>query len=150
MNRLTENYGKGAWGLKGVLWKDIFGGVITSSVRMELNIALFRLKEYEDTGLTPDQIREMDQLYREKCEELAALKKQNSWIPVEEKLPETDAYILLSFANCSDPLIGRYEVHEDGSGAFYLDDCDGVDTCAANDLFVDAWMPLPEADREET
>ena len=30
-----------------------------------------RLAAYEDTDLTPDQIRQMDQLYREKCEELA-------------------------------------------------------------------------------
>jgi len=30
-----------------------------------------RLKEYEDTGLTPGQIMEMDQLYAEKCQEVA-------------------------------------------------------------------------------
>ena len=29
------------------------------------------LAAYEDTDLTPDQIRQMDQLYREKCEALA-------------------------------------------------------------------------------
>ena len=32
------------------------------------------LAAYEDTCLTPDQIRQMDQLYREKCEELARYK----------------------------------------------------------------------------
>ena len=30
-----------------------------------------RLKQYEDTGLTPDQLYEMDRLYLEKCKELA-------------------------------------------------------------------------------
>lgn len=30
-----------------------------------------RLAEYERTGITPQQIVEMDKLYREKCEELA-------------------------------------------------------------------------------
>ncbi len=37
---------------------------------------LDRLGEYEDTGLTPEQIREMDKLYREKCEEVNELKKE--------------------------------------------------------------------------
>lgn len=35
-----------------------------------------RLKEYEDTGLSPGQIIEMDELYREKCQELAASKHE--------------------------------------------------------------------------
>ena len=38
--------------------------------------AIDRLAAYEDTGLTPDQIREIDELYTEKCEEVNQLKKQ--------------------------------------------------------------------------
>ncbi len=34
-----------------------------------------RLAEYEDTGLTPEQIREIDRLYAEKCKELAEINK---------------------------------------------------------------------------
>lgn len=34
-----------------------------------------RLAEYEDIGLLPEQIREVDRLYAEKCKELADLKK---------------------------------------------------------------------------
>lgn len=71
-------------------------------------------------------------------------KLDDGWIPVEERLPEDDNYILLSFANFSLPMIGRYEKDEEGSGAFYLGDCDEEDTCVANDLFVNAWQPLPE------
>lgn len=33
-----------------------------------------RLGEYEDTGLTPEQVREMDKLYKQKCRELAGYK----------------------------------------------------------------------------
>lgn len=33
------------------------------------------LAKYEDIGLTPEQIREVDKLYTEKCEELAKYKK---------------------------------------------------------------------------
>ena len=38
------------------------------------------------------------------------------WIPVEERLPEDDNYILLSFENFSLPLVGRYEADSDGGG----------------------------------
>ena len=68
---------------------------------------------------------------------------KDSWIPVEERLPEDDRCILLSFENFSLPLVGRYEENEKG-GAFYIGDCDEEDTCASNDLFVNAWQPLPE------
>lgn len=34
-----------------------------------------KLASYEDTGLTPDQIIQMDKLYQQKCEELARLKE---------------------------------------------------------------------------
>lgn len=67
----------------------------------------------------------------------------DGWIPVEERLPEDDRCILLSFENFSLPLVGRYEENEKG-GAFYIGDCDEEDTCASNDLFVNAWKPLPE------
>lgn len=34
-----------------------------------------RLKEYEDTGIMPEQIREIDRLYAEKCKELSEIQK---------------------------------------------------------------------------
>jgi hypothetical protein len=36
----------------------------------------WNLHEYEQTGVTPDQIRQIDTLYAEKCRELAEVKKQ--------------------------------------------------------------------------
>ena len=75
----------------------------------------------------------------------AHIKHMNDgWVPVEERLPEDDKYILLSFSNFSLPIVGRYERDEDGSGAFYLEYCDEQDTCIANDLYVNAWQPIPE------
>lgn len=65
----------------------------------------------------------------------------NGWIPVEEEPPETDKYILLSFSNFSIPCVGRYEEDENG-GAFYVGDDD--ETCVSQDLFVNAWMNLPD------
>lgn len=65
----------------------------------------------------------------------------NGWIPVEERLPDTNNYILLSFSNFTIPAVGRYEVEEDGSGAFYI--CDELETCVSQELFVNAWQQLP-------
>lgn len=64
----------------------------------------------------------------------------NGWIPVEEELPETDKYILLSFSNFSIPCVGRYEEDENG-GAFYVGGDDK--SCVSQDIFVNAWMNLP-------
>lgn len=71
----------------------------------------------------------------------------NGWISVSERFPETDDYILLSFSNFSLPMVGRYE-EDSGGGAFYLGDCDEEDTCISQDMFVNAWMPLPEPYQE--
>lgn len=61
--------------------------------------AIWRLREYEDTDLTPQQIKDMQFCLREKSRECAELRKRireleeggkdkDSWIPVEERLPE--------------------------------------------------------------
>ena len=76
-------------------------------------------------------------------QKLNAEEKRHSWIPVEERLPEEDEYVLMSFENLSLPIIGRYEKDNDGGGAWYAGD-DGCDTCSSQDLFVNAWMPLPK------
>lgn len=69
------------------------------------------------------------------------------WIPADEP-PKDDNYILLSFKNYSCPLVGRYEPDGEMGGAYYLGDCDGEDTCTANNLFINAWQPLPEPYRK--
>jgi len=71
--------------------------------------------------------------------------KAGEWIPCRENLPEDDRYILLSFENFTIPVVGRYETDDEG-GAFYAGD-DG-ETCTQHDLFVNAWMPLPEPYKE--
>lgn len=73
--------------------------------------------------------------------------KENGWIPVSERLPETDDYILLSFANYSIPIVGRCERDKDGNGIFYAGD--DLISCLGNDLYVNAWMELPERYRED-
>lgn len=69
--------------------------------------------------------------------------EDDGWILADQP-PKDNSYILLSFANFSLPMVGRYEENEHGDGAYYLGDCDGEDTCASQDLYVNAWQPLPE------
>ena len=66
--------------------------------------------------------------------------KKGGWIPASEA-PKTGEYILLSFENFSVPMVGRYEEDKNG-GAFYIGDED--EKCVEQDIFVNAWMPLPE------
>ena len=70
----------------------------------------------------------------------------NGWISIDERLPDTNDYILLSFSNFTNPLVGRYETDEDGSGAFYIGD--ELETCLSQNIFVNAWQPLPEPYKE--
>lgn len=68
------------------------------------------------------------------------------WIPIGEKLPDVDEYIIVSFENFTIPMIGRYTVDDDDSGTFRIGDED--ESFVENDLYVNAWMPLPKPYRE--
>lgn len=147
--RLTERNGTGTWQIKGVEWDSLkTGQIITKEIQEKLYGALCKLKDYEDTGLQPEDIERVNDF--EKSQAGILLKKLNEeqrkheWIPAEYKVPMGDSHVLLSFYNLTGVLIGRYEQHEDGSGNWYIGDCDEEDTCLANNLLVSAWMPLPD------
>ena len=132
--KLTEKKDNGHWSLKGVSWDDLKpGAVLTEKVWQKLYGALWKLKDYEDTGVDPDEIGNATQ-----C--------RAGWIPVTERLPEPETYILVSFDNVTSPDIATFRVDEDGSGAFYIGDEDH--TYLSLGLFVIAWMPLPEPFKE--
>ena len=42
-----------------------------------------RLGEYEDTGLTPEQLRQIDRLYTEKCRKVAELQQRDNPVKVK-------------------------------------------------------------------
>ena len=71
------------------------GEKITRIANSLLYGALYKLMRYEETGLSPDQIKEMDELYHEKCREVAELQKKHRWIPAEEQLPGLDEVVLV-------------------------------------------------------
>ena len=67
------------------------------------------------------------------------------WIPISERLPEEEEYILLSFANYTGLGVGRYE--KDGENDnFYPGDEE--EAYASYGLIVNAWMPLPKPYKE--
>ena len=121
MKRLTQ---KRVNGLKTGYW--------SASKKDEL---VARLAEYEDTGLEPEKVL---QLKKE------SLKHQ--WNFIEERLPEPEKLVLLSFDNSDVPMIGRYTEDEDGDGTFRIGDTD--ERFFDHGLQVNAWMPLPEPYRE--
>ncbi len=67
MNRITWNEPDGSWGIKGVKLETLPPKVYG---------ALYKLMNYEKTGLSPKQIEEMDLLYTEKCKEVTKIEKE--------------------------------------------------------------------------
>lgn len=150
--------------------------MITKKIWEKLYGALWKLKDYEDTGVSPDEIERMkteggkmlvmidengvadvyDDTYdivihceseEDQKDAKEALKEIRRWIPVTEKLPEPETYILVSFDNFTLPGIATYRVDDDGSGAFYPGDEDY--TYLSVGFYVNAWMPLPGVYRAE-
>lgn len=74
MNRITYDTPSGEWGINGINIKD---------VPKTLYGAMFKLHEYEKTGLDPDDIYQIDKLYREKCEQLNNMER--SYIVMAEQ-----------------------------------------------------------------
>ena len=144
--RLTKKKDNGHWILKDVSWDELKPGVVlTKEIWEKLYGALWKLKDYEDTGLMPNEVTALNVETQKDAEE--ALKEIRRWIPVTERLPEPETYVLVSFDNSTTPDIATYRVDDDGSGAFYPGDEDY--TYLSMKFFVNAWMPLPEPYRAE-
>lgn len=70
------------------------------------------------------------------------------WIPIDDhQRPKNGQYVLVSFANYPLPTIAEYRIDEDGG---YFCSAGGNDIKFLDvELFVNAWIPLPEPYREE-
>lgn len=59
--RLTEKEENGTWCLKSVPWQQLKPlAVITKDTWERLYGALWKLKDYEDTGLSPEEVVSLD------------------------------------------------------------------------------------------
>jgi len=57
--RLTQKDDQGNWCLRGLPWEQFHTGqIITREAQAKLYGTLWKLMEYEDTGLTPRQIED--------------------------------------------------------------------------------------------
>lgn len=126
MKRLTQKDEQGNWCIRGLPWKDIYlGAVITRNTYERIYGASWKLMEYEDTGLTPEQIN--------------ALRERginDGWIPADERLPEVGKYVLCT-NKYGEVLVYRYGWNGPHTRKMFFHLC-GV---AAN---ITAWRPLPE------
>ena len=151
MGKLTQRDDQGNWCLKGVKWEQLQAGhMITLDVAEKLYGALCKLRDYENTDLSPEEVERINDFSKSQAcllmEKLQKEREKHQWIPVTEQLPEPETYVLVSFSNFSLPIIGRYAENEEG-GAWFAGDED--EPLVSQDMFVNAWMPLPEVYREK-
>ena len=127
MKRLTDfDPAEKRWKVRGtdgqfISWEN---------VQKELVGALYKLKDYEETGLSPEQVEN--------------LKAEKEWIPVSESVPADPCENVLVYVKqgrCGNRHFdGAYEIgyYEDGYGwglEHYRD---------AEELRITHWMPFPE------
>lgn len=79
MERLTARVGCGRWVLNGMDWGELQEGrVITPEMREYLYGALCKLKDYEDTGLSPAQVSNLYDSFQELIEEVDRVKEETA------------------------------------------------------------------------
>lgn len=71
MSRLTEKDDQGNWMLKGVPWKTLHEGqVITKDMWERIYGALWKLMDYEDTGLSPEEVEYAVEMLSDAADEI--------------------------------------------------------------------------------
>lgn len=57
---MIEKDEQGNWALKGVRWQQLHAGqVISNEMQRRLYAALAKLKDYEATGKSPDEVQQL-------------------------------------------------------------------------------------------
>lgn len=148
MGRLTQYDDQGNLTLKGIRWDQLrAGSIITKNVEQVICEAMHKLNGYELVGEVYEPMEKLVEINKEQNRlALEAFEARRKWIPVTEQLPEPETYVLVSFHNFSLPIIGRYDENEEG-GAWFAGDED--EPLVSQDMFVNAWMPLPKPYKEE-
>ena len=121
MMRLIQKDSIGNWCLRGLRWEQFqVGQIITQEAWEKLYGALCKLKDYEDTERTPDEIMDGKIL--------------KGWIPPSERLPKKNpCYCLVTTLKSPKIEMAWYL-----SGEWYWNNSDQL----IRDVV--AWMPLPE------
>ena len=93
MSSLTQKGEQGNWCLKGLPWGQLYvGQVITQEVSEKLYGALWKLMEYEDTGMTPEQVEELNTFDGSQAVRATAAlqeeQRKHRWIPEPYRLED--------------------------------------------------------------
>lgn len=131
MERLTSRDSKGNLCLCN---KEVYGN------NQDIYNAIAVLEDYENTGITPEQLQVINEEYSKMAKELAELRQQNQWIPVSERLPDYNEEVLITNGKYV-TIDTRYFLENTEDGEAYTWDINGWDD-------VIAWMPLPEPYKE--
>lgn len=96
--RLTEVKKNGEWALKGVRWEELCAGkVITEDLRQKVYGALCKLRDYENTGLSPEEVEQVNDFSESQAmrlmKKLQREQEKYRWIPVTERLPEEGGWM---------------------------------------------------------
>lgn len=88
MKRLTQKEKSGNWKVNGLPWKEIQEGeTITKETAQRLYGCLCKLKDYEDTGMNPDQLAkwwyELKDMAGHVCDDLCHYRRE---LTVQEEL----------------------------------------------------------------
>lgn len=132
MCRLTQKDEQGNWCVIGLEWEQLHvGQVITQNVWEKLYGALWKLVEYEETGLTPEEVGDLQNFEMSNAKKYLCELEKRRWIPVAEQLPVDDTDVIVCK---SDGIINI---------AFWSGDA-WMSLDSNYTLNVFAWMPLPE------
>ena len=143
MGRLIECDDQGNWRLKGLQWKDLHvGEALSEHTRQRIYGALCKLKDYEDTDLSPEEVERLNEWDGSQAVQatvkLQAEKRKHRWTPVSEMLPPEDKIMLVSCKTKK----GLKSVNR----AYYSAGCwHGSGSMSG----VVAWMQLPDPHRPE-
>lgn len=156
--RLTEKTDSGSWCLRDVPWDDLKpGAAITEKNWRKIYGVLWKLKDYEDSGKTPEEVKKLISqqvkmtIHFDEC-----------WTPVTERLPEehdsifkylkgTPKWRKPMFEKRSDNVLVTVK-YEDGTvrteQAHTIDGIWKTKNKACTSTVI-AWKPMPEPYREE-
>lgn len=112
------------------------------SLEWEVMMPYWTLKKYEDTGLTPEEIKALNANRKT---------SEHRWIPVEERLPEEEGKYLVTFAIDEKVRLVGYgccqkDILGNNIGFGWYDLYRGI--YFSGKAFI-AWQPLPEPYRPE-
>ena len=148
MKRLTEKDKQGNWGLRGVAWREL-QEELPRELLEKLYGALWKLMEYEETGMDPDEVEKLKEFEGSNTQKYLIELGKNRWIPVEERLPEELTPVLVT------AYVPESKPGWDKRKTFYVvvdTDVYDPETSTGWDCFRDkviAWRPFPEPYRSK-